>query len=91
MAVPKIEIHQVNGKQGIFTEIVVDGHVLHGVRRFELKQEVGNSIPTLSLDLNALDMSINLQALHVNQKGYDEIESIKFKRHKSPVEFGEKE
>lgn len=90
MEVPKIEIHQVNGKQGIFTEILVGGRKLDGVRSFELKQNPGDSIPTLSIDLNALDLSIDLGVLKVNQTGIGEIESIKFKGSETPVEFGEK-
>lgn len=91
MKTPKIEIRQVDGEKGIFTEILVDGHKLEGVRSFELKQEVGNSIPILSVDLNALDLSTDLKLLQVNQKGIGEIESIKFKGQEMPVEFGTKE
>lgn len=91
MKASKIEIRQVDGEKGTFTEILVDGHKLEGVRSFELKQEVGNSIPILSIDLNALDLSTDLNLLQVNQKGIGEIESIKFKGQKTPVEFGTKE
>ena len=91
MKTPKIEIRQVDGEKEIFTEILVDGHKLEGVRSFELKQEVGNSIPILSVDLNALDLSTDLKLLQVNQKGIGEIESIKFKGQEMPVEFGTKE
>lgn len=79
MKTPKIEIRQVDGEKGIFTEILVDGHKLEGVRSFELKQGVGNSVPILSIDLNALNLSTDLQMLQVNQKGIGEIEGIKFK------------
>ena len=75
----KIEIRQVDGECGIFTEILVDGHKLEGVRSFELKQGVGDSEPILSIDLNALNLSTDLQMLQVNQKGIGEIEGIKFK------------
>ena len=68
-----------NGECGIFTEILVDGHKLEGVRSFELKQGVGDSEPILSIDLNALNLSTDLQMLQVNQKGIGEIEGIKFK------------
>lgn len=74
-----IEIRQVDGEKGIFTEILVDGHKLEGVRSFELKQGVGNSVPILSIDLNALNLSTDLQMLQVNQKGIGKIEGIKFK------------
>lgn len=91
MKASKIEIRQVEQEQGVFTEILVDGHKLEGVRSFELKHEVGNSIPILSIDLNALDLSTDLKLLQVNQKGIGEIESIKFKGHEMPVEFSTKE
>lgn len=79
MKVSKIEIRQVEREQGIFTEILVDGHKLEGVRSFKLKEGVGNSIPTLSIDLNALNLATDLKMLQVNQKGIGEIEGIKFK------------
>lgn len=79
MKTSKIEIRQVEREQGIFTEILVDGHKLEGVRSFELKQGVGDSTPILSIDLNALNLSTDLQMLQVNQKGIGEIEGIKFK------------
>lgn len=85
----KIEIRQCNGEQGIFTEILVDGHKLNGVRSFELKQGVGDSIPILTIDLNALYLSTDLPVLLVNQKGMGEIESIKFKDIEVPVRFAE--
>ena len=91
MKVSKIEIQQVNGECGIFTEILVDGHKLEGVRSFELKQGVGDSEPILSIDLNALNLSTDLKLLQVNQKGIGEIESIKFKGQEMPVEFVQKE
>lgn len=87
MTASKIEIRQANGEKGIFTEILVDGRKLDGVRSFELKQKPGDSIPTLSIDLNALDLSIDLGVLKVNQTGVGEIESIKFKGSEIPVEF----
>ena len=91
MTASKIEIRQANGEKGIFTEIFVDGRKLDGVRSFELKQGVGNSVPILSIDLNALNLSTDLQMLQVNQKGIGEIESIKFKGQEMPVEFVQKE
>ena len=91
MKASKIEIRQVDGEKGIFTEILVDGHKLEGVRSFELKQGVGDSIPILSIDLNALNLSTDLQTLQVNQNGIGEIESIKFRGQEMPIEFGTKE
>lgn len=75
----KIEIRQANGLHGLFTEVLIDGHKINGVRRFDLKQEVGNSVPTLTLDLNALDLAVDLSVLIMKQEGIGEIEEIKFK------------
>lgn len=83
----KIEIRQVGEKPGIFTEILIDGHKIDGVRRFELKQNAGDSIPILTIDLNALDLSTDLVALHVNQEGIGEIEEIKFRGMNEPIKF----
>lgn len=89
MVTPKIEIRQCNGEQGIFTEILVNGHKLNGVRSFELKQGVGDDVPILTIDLNALNLSTDLMILQVNQQGFGEIESIKFKDIEVPVRFVE--
>ena len=79
MKVSKLEIRQVDGEKGVFTEILIDGHKISGVRSFELKQGVGDEKPILSVDLNALDLSTDFKMLQVNQKGIGEIEGIKFK------------
>lgn len=89
MQASKIEIRQCERKEGIFTEIFIDGHKLNGVRSFSLKQGVGNSIPVLTIDLNALNFSIDIQMLRLVQDGMGEIESIKFKNSEIPVRFSE--
>jgi len=83
----KIEIRQVDGEKGIFTEILIGGRKIDGVRRFELKQNAGDSTPILTIDLNALDLSTDLAALHVNQEGIGEIEEIKFRGMNEPIKF----
>lgn len=75
----KIEIRQVDGKHGIFTEVLIDGHKIDGVRRFTLNQGVGDDIPTLTLDLNALNLATDMRMVRIMQEGLGEIESIKFK------------
>lgn len=74
----KVEIRQVDGEKGIFTEILIDGHKIDGVRSYELKQKAGES-PILILDLNAFDISTDLKVLKLNQSTVGEIASIKFK------------
>lgn len=74
----KIEIKTKKGTSGVFTEIFVDGRKLRGVRRAVLVLEGGfNKIPTLTLDLNALDISVDGEFL-TRQEGYGEI-GIRFK------------
>lgn len=75
---PKIEIKTVRKSSGAFTEIYVDGHKLNGVRSFSLTQNKFN-IPILTVDLNALDISIDCPAVIV-QEGYGEIEEIRFRQ-----------
>lgn len=87
MQASKIEIRQCEGEEGIFSEILIDGHKLNGVRSFFLKQGVGNSIPVLTIDLNAFNFSTDIQMLRLAQDGMGEIESIKFKNGEIPVRF----
>lgn len=88
MKVSKIEIRQCNGEHGVFTELLIDGHKIHGVRRFELKQSLEDKIPTLTIDLNALNAATDTPLLRFRQEGMGEIESIKFKDYETPVKFG---
>lgn len=74
----KIEIKQSNGEKEIFTEVLIDGHKLDGVRSYELKQKAGE-MPVLSLDLNVFNISTDLMMLKLNQSTIGEIKSIKFK------------
>ena len=85
MKASKIEMRQCNGENGIFTEILIDGHKINGVRSFKLEQGVGNSVPVLTIDLNAFDFSTDVQMLKLRQEGQGEIESIKFKDNEIPV------
>ena len=83
----KIEIRQCEGEEGIFTEILIDGHKINRVRSYSLKQDVGDDIPTLTIDLNAFDFSTDVRMLKLRQEGKGEIESIKFKDSEIPVRF----
>ena len=81
MAVPHIEIkskkHDGNGT--IFMEIFVDGHKLTGVRRFELRCNADEQLPTLTVDLNAIDISVDTELLRLNHYALGEIKDIIFK------------
>ncbi len=74
----KIKIRQSENERGIFTEILIDGHKIDGVRSYELKQKAGGA-PILTIDLNAFDITTDLEMLAIKQDTIGEIESIKFK------------
>lgn len=67
---------EINSSDGTFTDVYIDGHQIHGIRsmRFEKK---GHDIPILTLDLNALNISVDSPMI-LQQEGYGEIE-IKMK------------
>ena len=79
MAYPKIEIKTDGEAPSLFTAIYVDGHKLEGVRRFELKQEIGDALPILTVDLLALNLATDLRAVKMNHYGMGEIEDIIWK------------
>ncbi len=75
----KIEIKSIDVENGsAFAEIYIDGNKLKGVRRFELKQEVGNNFPILTIDLNALNISVDSKVL-LFQYGMSNITDISFR------------
>lgn len=54
-----------------YTEIFVDGHKLKGVRSFELKEDVSGA-PTLTVDLNAINLSVDCLCF-MRHKGYGDM------------------
>ncbi len=77
MGKPRIEIKTKEGTNGVFTEVYVDGNKLRGVRSWCLKHDGYNTVPTLTVDLNALDLCVDGEFL-LMQKGYEEID-VRFK------------
>lgn len=59
-----------NEKEG-FTEIFIDGKKLKGVRSFSLKQDCAGH-PTLTVDLNALNLSVDCLSF-LRHKGYGDM------------------
>ena len=70
MAHSKIEIK--SSEDGILAEVKIDGKTIHGVRSVEFRKNAMD-IPTLTMDLNAMDISIDSYAV-VRQKGYEHTE-----------------
>lgn len=68
----KVEIKTKKGSSGAFTEIYIDGQKLRGVRNYKLEHNAGE-VPILTLELNALDISVDEEALLFNSV-YGEIE-----------------
>lgn len=82
----RIEIKSRDLENGsAFTEVYIDGHKVRGVRSFKLEQKVGNDIPTLTLDLNAIATTVDEPVL-IFADGFGEME-INFKDYE---EAGEK-
>ena len=67
-----IEIKTNNNKG--YTEIFVDGHKLNGVRSFNLAQD-GYGLPTLTVDLNAVNISVDCVAI-TRHKGYEDMRLV---------------
>jgi hypothetical protein len=69
----KIEIKS----EGICTKIFIDGHQIRGVQSFTAHQEV-SGLPILTLNLNALDMSLegDIYNFFVDKMG--EVKSVEF-------------
>lgn len=59
----RIEIKSLEKDGSAFTEVYIDGRKIKGVRSYKLEQKVGNSIPTLTLDLNALNVAVDQTVL----------------------------
>lgn len=74
----QIEIRSTNREDGsVFSAVYIDGHRIRGVRSYRLECKAGNTMPTLILDLNALDIAVDQQAL-LFAEGFGEID-IRFK------------
>ena len=57
--------------EGAFSEIYVDGHKLNGVRSYRLEHKAGGA-PILTVDLNALNLSVDGKVL-LKQEGFGDI------------------
>lgn len=73
MEANQIRIQTKEGSSGAFTEIYVDGCLLKGVRRYELKQNPGD-IPTLTVDLSALDFTVDCPKATIRHDSLGELE-----------------
>ncbi len=69
----KIVIKTKENSSGAFTEIYVDGCLLKGVRRYELKHSPGD-IPTLTVDLSALDFTVDCPRALIRHESLGELE-----------------
>lgn len=72
----------------IFTKIFIDGHELKGVRSFNLKCGAGNQIPILTLDLNAIDITIDGKVMKYRQEGMADFDIVWKTESESPYTDG---
>lgn len=74
----QIEIRSLNREDGsVFSAVYIDRHRVRGVRSYRLERKVGDVMPTLTLDLNALDIAVDQQVL-LFADGFGEMD-IRFK------------
>lgn len=67
---------EIKSKNGTLIELYIDGHLIRGVRSLKFEKS-SRKMPTLTIDMNALNISIDTPAV-VQQEGYGEME-ISFK------------
>lgn len=74
---PKIEIKTKGNAPSLFTEVFIDEHKISGVRSVKYENSVEDKVPTVTLELIALDTSIDSPVSHLNF-GDMGIKSIEF-------------
>lgn len=67
---------EIKSTDGTMTDVFIDGHKIHGVRNMRF-EKFGHGIPVLSIDLNALDISVDSPFI-TRQFGTDENMEIRF-------------
>ena len=68
---------EIKSTDGIYAKLYIDGHVVHGVRSLKFEKKALD-MPVLTLDLLALDISIDSPSI-IKQEGLDEEIEIVFK------------
>lgn len=63
---------EIKSTDGTLTEVYIDGHLVRGVRYAKFEKRAGN-MPTLTLDLKALDISIDSPFV-LKHDGFDDID-----------------
>lgn len=74
---PRVEIRTKDEYSPVFTEVLIDGHLLRGVRSYKLEHSP-NTIPKLTLELHALNIAVD-QPMVLFAPGFGEME-INFKK-----------
>ena len=69
MEYSKVEIKSLDGT---LAELRIDGKTIHGVRSIAFRKDALN-MPVLTIDMNALDISIDSPVV-IRQKGYEDCE-----------------
>lgn len=69
----RIEIRSVR-PDSVAVEVLIDGHQIRGVRSLRLDASINQEIPVLTLDLNALDISVDMGVMKIMQGEEYEVE-----------------
>lgn len=61
----KIEIKTIGETPSMTTEVLIDGKEIHGIRSLSYENNAWDKVPTLTLELNALDVSIDSDCVNL--------------------------
>lgn len=73
----KIEIKSKGKTPTVLTEVLIDGKPIKGIRSLKF-QVYPNSVPILTLEVNALDVSIDSETTKISLEHLGEVEKIVF-------------
>lgn len=62
---------RIKSTKGALTELYINGNLVRGVRRLTFKKKAGG-VPTLTVDISALDIEIDSPAV-LKQDGYEDM------------------
>lgn len=79
MSHSKIEIKTKGEAPSILTEVFIGGKKIKGVRSIRYEGNYMSQIPTVTLELNALDVSIDSPIARCNLESLGDLKEIVFK------------
>ena len=87
MSFSRIEIKskETGGNGSVFTEVLLDGKQIRGVKGIRFENSVNNRLPIVTIDLAGLDVSIDSTLFKLRHEGFGAIKSIEFEE-EQPIE-----